>query len=128
MKAWETYRHCRSSAEPDEVRGDLQQLNRFAHAVTAQNQPSVLVPAAFRSRLDALPSRLAVDPRAMAAACALHGGQVAFSAGQPELSVELFTANVSLRGSNSNCPGRFIFAQAVRAHSLFCNRSDWEGL
>ena len=36
----------------------------------------------------------------MAAACALHGGQVALSAGQPELSVELFTvAGATQEGS-----------------------------
>lgn len=100
METWETYLHCRSSAEPDEIRADLQQLNRVAHAVTAQNQPSVLVPAAIRARLEAFPSRLAVDPRSMAAACALHGGHVALSAGQSELSVELFTvAGAAQEGS-----------------------------
>ena len=100
METWETYLHCRSSAQPDEIRADLQQLNRVAHAVTAQNQPSVLVPAAIRARLEAFPSRLAVDPRSMAAACALHGGHVALSAGQSELSVELFAvAGTAQEGS-----------------------------
>lgn len=45
----------------------------------------------MRSLIATLPSRVAVDPQAMAAACALHGGHVAQTAGQPDLSVELLT-------------------------------------
>jgi hypothetical protein len=98
MEAWKTYLHCRSSTEPDEIRADLQRLNRAtnSHAVSLQNHSSVLLlPAAMRSLIATLPSRVAVDPHAMAAACALHGGHVAQTAGQPELSVELLTEVVT---------------------------------
>lgn len=92
MDTWETYRHCSASSEPDEIRSDLQELNSVAQVVIVQSEPSVHLPAAIRSWMDALPSRLAVDPKAMAVACALHGARVAQLAGQSELSVELFTA------------------------------------
>lgn len=92
MNAWETYRHCSSSSEPDEIWTDLQELRRLAQAVMLQTQPSAHLPAAIRSWMDALPSRLAVDPNAMTAACALHGARIAQFAGRSELSVELFTA------------------------------------
>jgi hypothetical protein len=92
MNIWETYRHCSSSSEPDEIRTDLQELNSVARVVRAQSQPSVHLPAAIRSWMEALPSRLAVDPSAMAAACAVHGARVAQTAGRSDLSMELFAA------------------------------------
>ena len=92
MDIWETYLHCRSSTEPDEIRADLQRLNIVARTVATQNEPSALLPAGLRSRITAPPSRLAVDPRSMAVSCALHGREVAQSAGQPELNAELSTA------------------------------------
>ncbi len=96
MEAWKTYLHCRSSVELEEIQADLQQLNRVAHAVSMRNHASIRVlPASVRTLIAMLPSRLAVDPQAMSAACALHGGHVAHAAGQPELSVELLTAVVA---------------------------------
>ena len=92
MNAWETYRHCRASSEPDEIWSDLQELRRVAQVVTRQTQPSVRLPAVIRSWMEALPPRLAVDPNAMTTACALHGASVAQFAGRSELSAELFTA------------------------------------
>lgn len=92
MEAWKTYLHCRSSVELEEIQADLQQLNSVAHAVSPRNHASVrLFPAPVRTLIAMLPSRLAVDPQAMSAACALHGSQVAQTAGQPELSVEWLT-------------------------------------
>lgn len=89
MSAWRTYVHCRSSTEPDEIRADLQQLTQLAQAETMQNHAPRRLPAAVRSLIAALPSRLAVAPQSMVAACALHGGHVAQSAGQPDFSEEL---------------------------------------
>ena len=96
METWKTYRHCRSSLEPEEIRADLEQLTRVAQAVSMPNHASVLLlPAAVRTLIARLPSRLAVDPHAMVMACALHGGEVAQAAGQPGLSVALLTAVVA---------------------------------
>ncbi|ULA70090.1 MAG: hypothetical protein LZF62_480290 [Nitrospira sp.] len=103
MDTWKTYLHCRSSVEPEEIRADLQQLNRVAQAVSMPNHPSVLLlPAAVRTLIATLPSRLAVDPHAMSAACALHGGDVAQAAGLPGLSVALLTAVVAAQQSAAN--------------------------
>jgi hypothetical protein len=92
---WKTYLHCRSNTEPDEIHADLHRLNHVAHMVSVQNQASVFLPVAIRSLIAAPPSRLAVDPKTMAVACALHSGHVAQSAGQLQLAVELFTAVVA---------------------------------
>lgn len=96
MTTWRTYLHCRSSMAPEEIRADLQQLNRVAYAVSAKNHSSVfLLPAPIRTLISTLPSRLAVDPQAMSTACALHGSHVAQTAGRPELSVEWLTEVVA---------------------------------
>jgi hypothetical protein len=92
MHAWEAYRHCSSSSGPDEIWTDLQELRSIAQVVMLQTQPSAHLPAAIRSWMDALPSRLAVDPKAMTTACALHGARIAQFAGRSELSVKLFSA------------------------------------
>jgi hypothetical protein len=78
--------------EPDEIRADLQQLNRVARMVFIQSQASDILPAAIRSRVEALPSRLAVEPASMAAACALHGRRVAQAAGHRDRSEDGFVA------------------------------------
>ncbi|MEP7152153.1 MAG: hypothetical protein ABI856_10615 [Nitrospira sp.] len=91
MDAWKAYLHCRSSAMPDEIHFDLQQISQVAQEEVRQREISPLVPAALKFLFAAPPSRLAVDPHAMAVACALHGGHVAQSAGRPELTVELFS-------------------------------------
>ena len=91
MEGWTTYLHCRSSAEPDEIRMDLQHLSRMAYAVATKNRPSTFLPASMRIFVMPPPSRLAVDPHAMMVACAQHGGEVAEIVGRPELAVELFT-------------------------------------
>lgn len=103
MDTWKTYLHCRSSVEPEEIRADLRQLNRVAQAVSMPNHPSILVlPAAVRTLIATLPSRLAVDPDAMSVACALHGGAVAQAAGQPGLSVVLLTAVAAAKQGGAN--------------------------
>lgn len=84
MDAWKTYLHCRSSTEPDEIRSDLHQLEGVAQALSTQEEPSALLPAAIQSLIAAPPSRLAVDPNAMVIACAQRGALVAQSAGRSE--------------------------------------------
>jgi hypothetical protein len=92
MNLWKTYTHCRSSSDPDEIRIDVQRLDRAAHAVKLKSQSSIVLPAAMQHLISELPSRLAVDPKAMAMACALYGGQVARAVGRPRLAMNLFNA------------------------------------
>lgn len=107
MHLWKTYSQCRSSSDPDEIRLAAQQLDRAAHAVKLKNQPSSLLPAAMQHLISEPPSRLAVDPQAMALACALYGGQVARVVGRPQLAVELF--NVVLAKQADAAYGSYMF-------------------
>lgn len=95
MDAWKTYLHCRSSTVPDEIRSDLHWLKRVEHRETVPDQVTALLPDAIRSLMTALPSRLAVDPKAMVVSCELHDGHVAQSAAQAELTVESVTLVVT---------------------------------
>lgn len=97
MDAWKTYLHCRSSTVPDEIRSDLHRLKRVEQKITVPDQVSALLPDTIRSLMTALPSRLAVDPKAMVVACELHDGHVAQSARQAELTVESVTLVVAAR-------------------------------
>ena len=107
MHLWKTYTHCRSSSDPAEIRSDAHQIDQAAHAVKLKSQPSVVLPAAMQGLISELPSRLAVDPQAMALACALYGGQVARSVGRPRLAVELF--NVVLAKQAEAAYGSYVF-------------------
>jgi len=68
MAAWDAYRHCQLGTDVDVMRVDMHQLARVA-------QPA---------------PRLAADPKAMAASCALSTGQAALRAERMELAVEMF--------------------------------------
>jgi hypothetical protein len=94
MDAWKTYLHCRASDQPDEIRSDVYQLKDLAKKLTSPNQAPRVLPSRIRSLFAPLPSRLAADPREMVVACALHGGQVAESAGRSDVSRELFNSVV----------------------------------
>lgn len=84
---WRAYSHCRSSADPDEMRQDLLRLSGFVHSMSETMNSSSFLPQGL---IEEPPSRLAVDPRVMAIACALHAGQAAKADGRPHMAAELF--------------------------------------
>jgi hypothetical protein len=88
MEMWNTYIHCYQSENLDAMRVDAQRLSR---AVGAIDSPADSIsPASDESPRMGLPPRVSVDPAAMAAACALHVGQVAQGTGHPFLAREMF--------------------------------------
>lgn len=88
MDMWNTYNHCYQSENLEAMRGDAQRLSR---AVGAINAPGDQIPPATEEPPPAgEPSRLSVDPAAMAASCTLHAGQVAQETGHPFVAQEMF--------------------------------------
>lgn len=88
-RLWRIYSHCRSSLEPDEMREDLQHLSRaLRHMSETKNRP--FLPQSVQHWIAEPPSRLSVDPGAMALACALRAGQAAQAEGRTQLAAELF--------------------------------------
>ncbi len=72
VRSWSLYQDCR--------RADL--------AVILVQTPQWERMAALSARL---PVRLSVDPRALAADCAIHAGHLALSRGEEELAAEFFS-------------------------------------
>ncbi|MBI5775917.1 MAG: hypothetical protein HY444_00890 [Nitrospirae bacterium] len=93
MTAWGAYLHCQAGTDDvDTMRADMKQLSRVASAQeSAQNLPFSLPD--FVKRVMAKPtSRLAADPNAMAAACALSAGQAALRVERMDVAAEMFRA------------------------------------
>ncbi len=92
MSAWDIYRHCHIGTDVDTMRTEMQQLARAASAQESASNPPIPLPD-FMKRVMAKPaSRLAADPKAMAAACALSTGQAALYVERMDLAAEMFRA------------------------------------
>ena len=89
-RLWRIYSHCRSSLEADEMRDDLQHLSRALRHMSETKNRAGLLPQSLQHWIAEPPLRLAVDPGAMALACALRGGQAAQAEGRTQLAAELF--------------------------------------
>jgi len=99
LTAWKVYLHCRSSVELEDIRADLQHLNRLAKSLVPGDHASVfLFPDPIRALIAAVPCILAVDLKTMSAAGSLDGSHMAQAADQHELSVEWLTEHAAHEG------------------------------
>jgi hypothetical protein len=87
---WNRYTHCRSSSSMNQIWQDAQQLNRTVHRMDQAARASRLLPDTIEQSLAEPPPRLAVDPKAMAAACTLLAGQAAQNEGHAQFAAEMF--------------------------------------
>ena len=71
------------------MKADALHLNRTVREMKVEND-NALIPAGLEQVVDERPSRLAVDPQAMAASCALLAGYQARIAGHSQLAGEMF--------------------------------------
>ena len=84
---WGIYTHCRAGSDPETIRQDA---HRLSQAPMGDQSPPALLPDSLRRLVSRPPLRLSVDPRAMAASCALHAGQTALAAGRSDLAGDMF--------------------------------------
>jgi len=91
VKMWNRYTHCRSSTEVNQMWQDAQQLNRTVRLLDHAAHAARLLPDTLEQTLADPPSRLAVDPKAMAAACTLLAGQAAQNQGHRQFAAEVFS-------------------------------------
>lgn len=91
MVLWGTYRHCERGTDPELMRVDAQQLNTVATASRSTIDGDVPLPTVIRRWMSEPANRLAVDPKAMAAACSLHTGEAALSVGRYDIAGEMFS-------------------------------------
>ena len=81
---WNTYRHCQASDNPHEMKADALHLGESLSTMHDKARYA-LIPDGIERLVDERPSRLAIDPGAMAASCALLAGYQARATGRPEL-------------------------------------------
>jgi hypothetical protein len=96
MSLWTTYADCKSTSNLAQATSDLTQL-RSASQIAEEREGFVLPLPTHLERLVANPtSRVAVDVEAMAAACALHTGELAFNQGQTDIARDLLVSVIKL--------------------------------
>lgn len=110
MTLWETYTHCKSTADLQATLVDMDTLT--AAALTNHRYDGFVLPMPVKlERLVTTPAaRLSVDVRAMASSCSLHAGQVALGQGRIDLAREAFSEVLTLH-TQDDAPS-FYLAQA----------------
>jgi len=84
---WGAYRACRASHDLATAGLAIRHLDK---APVREVMIPELLPEALRRVVEKPPVRLAADPKALAADCLLHAGQLALAEGEPELAAEWF--------------------------------------
>jgi hypothetical protein len=87
---WDTYRHCQKSQDPHAMKVDALHLDQTVQKLT-DDKKTPLIPDQLEQLMLDRPTRLAVDPRAMAASCALLAGYQARVVGESQLAAEMFS-------------------------------------
>lgn len=96
MDLWGVYSNCQAGSDVEKLRDDSSRLSRAAQT-PSQDTGFVLPLPGNMERWVAVPSaRLAVDVRAMAAACMLHAGQVAQQVGRNDIAQEMFQSVLAI--------------------------------
>jgi hypothetical protein len=90
MALWKLYRHCVSPALADEKVADAGRLIEAVGILTEEARAISLLPGTLERMISTQPNRLAVDPRAMAAACSLSAGEAVQSQGDHAGATDIF--------------------------------------
>jgi hypothetical protein len=91
MTAWDAYRHCQAGTDDvDAMRADMKELSRVASAQASTHELPIALPDFVKRVMTKPTSRLAADPSAMAAACALSTGQAAIRIERMDVAAEMF--------------------------------------
>ena len=88
QQAWTLYESCFRSQNALEAAG---YADRLSHTAMIGEGQVVAVPDLMMPLIESLPVRLSVEPKAMAAACALHAGHLARLAGHSDRASRLFS-------------------------------------
>ncbi len=92
MGLWSTYSHCQTSSNLDELRHDAVTLAGAAGPSSAQDAFVLPLPGKLEQYVANPSARLAVDVKAMGAACSLRAGQIAVEAGKLDAAREFLHA------------------------------------
>ncbi len=90
MDVWSTYTNCLSAEDIQVAMLDSSKLREVSRIQTTRSSLETILPTSLKNMVTQPGSRLAVDVHAMAAACSLHAGDLALSAGEPDLARDQF--------------------------------------
>ena len=94
MSLWNAYADCKSTSDLTQATSDLTQLRSASQEMS---EGFILPLPTHLERLMANPTnRVAVDVEAMAAACALHTGELALNQGQTDIARDLLVSVINL--------------------------------
>jgi hypothetical protein len=88
---WRRHSHCRSRTDVNHLWLDAQKLNRTVRLMDQDARAARLLPDTIEETLTEPPPRLAMDPKAMAAACTFSVGQAAQNMGHSQFAAEMFS-------------------------------------
>lgn len=90
MALWKLYSHCVSTALADETVADAGCLTEAVGVLTEETRVISLLPKTLERMISPQPNRLAVDPRAVPAACSLSAGEAVQSPGDHAGTADIF--------------------------------------
>ena len=89
LALWNTYIHCREGSDLAAIQEDVHRLQGAA-SVAPLGDFTLSLPSSVKRYVAEPPSRLAVDPKAMAASCGVYAGQTALSLGETAVATRMF--------------------------------------
>jgi hypothetical protein len=97
MSLWETYTSCKVASDLDQASSSMEKLFAAAQVQDADEGFVLPLPTPLERLVANLPNRLAVDVRAMTAACSLHTGQLALHQGRVDVARDAFGSVLKLQ-------------------------------
>ena len=95
MSLWSTYSHCQAATDLDQLSENALTLTNAADRSLTQEGFILPLPGKLEQLVSTPAARLAVDVKAMAAACSLRAGSAAVEAGKLSLAKDLLETVLS---------------------------------
>ncbi len=86
ISLWDEYNHCLSGSNTQEMQRNLEALHSAPKPISLDDSP-IPVPKFIKNLSSTRNSRLAVDPRAMAASCSIHLAEMAYQSADWDTSL-----------------------------------------
>ena len=95
MGLWSTYSNCQATNDIDQLSNDAATLIKAANRSRSEEAFILPLPGKIEKLVSAPAARLAVDMKAMAAACSLRAGTAAVEAGRLDVAKDLLRTVLS---------------------------------
>ncbi len=93
ISLWDAYNYCLSGSNTQEIKKSLEVLNSAPKPISLDDSP-IPVPKFLKKLSSTRSSRLAVDPRAMAASCSIHLAELASQSADWDTALRTFQSIV----------------------------------